>query len=81
MEVQSKKCDQCLFSKNLIVSEKRREQIIQRCIANDKYFVCHKGSLVSRDVCCRGFWDNFKDRFNLGRIVQRLNMVREVEIK
>lgn len=85
MKVQEHKCNQCLFSNNRIVSTKRAEQIIKKCIRDDSFFVCHKSSIESKDghgdVCCRGFWDNFKDRFNLGRIAQRLNAVKFVSVK
>lgn len=49
----AEKCDQCLFSKNKIVSYKRRKQILEECQKKDKHFVCHKFN----DVCCRGFFD------------------------
>jgi hypothetical protein len=64
-------CDQCLFSDNRIVSLKRAQQIIKKCMKEDSFFRCHK-EVKGEKICCRGFWNNFKDRFNLGRIVQRL---------
>jgi hypothetical protein len=33
--------------------------------------ICHH----TKDVCCRGFWNAHKDKFQLGQIAQRLNMV------
>lgn len=85
MKVQKKKCNQCLFSKNFVVkNEERRTQIIKECLRKDTFFVCHKSSLASEDghgdVCCRGYWDNFKHEFNLGRIAQRLNVAEEVVV-
>lgn len=61
-KVQKDKCDQCLFSDNKIVSDKRRIEIMQDCAKRDTYFICHKGSIAGVDVCCRGWYDGFKDR-------------------
>jgi hypothetical protein len=86
MKVQKKCCNKCLFSKNHVVSgEQRRQQIIRDALANDTFFVCHKSSIQSDDghgdVCCRAYWDQFKNEFQLGRIVQRLGGPEFVEIK
>lgn len=83
MNIQKAKCDQCLFTKNMVVKNNtRRTEIIKSALNNDTYFICHKSSIASNgDVCCRGFWDKFKNDFNLGRIAQRLNFVNEVEVK
>jgi hypothetical protein len=43
--------------------------------AKDTYRICHH----SHKVCCNGFWNKHKDNFNLGRVAQRLNMVRFVD--
>lgn len=82
MLIQRQQCDQCLFSRNRIVSNERAADIIRGCVEKDTYFQCHKTQVKgsSQDVCCRGFWDKFKNRFNLGRIAQRLNIVKEVDI-
>lgn len=82
MLVQKEKCNQCLFSDNRIVSMKRMKDIIQTCHKQDTFFVCHKSTVKGDNgVCCKGFWDKFKHNFNLGRIAQRLNVVREVTVK
>lgn len=85
MKVQKEKCNQCLFTKNMVVKNNaRRTEIIKGALAKDTFFVCHKSSIAKDghgDVCCRGFWDKFKNDFNLGRIAQRLNFVNEVEVK
>ncbi len=80
-KVQKRQCNQCLFSENRVVSQKRAESIIKECIRDDTFFQCHKGTLKNQDICCRGFWDNFKDRFNLGRVVQRIGGPQFVEVK
>ncbi len=82
MLVQKEKCNQCLFSDNRIVTVARMKEILNDCSARDTFFVCHKSTVKNDNwVCCKGFWDKFKHNFNLGRIAQRLNFVREVTIK
>lgn len=81
-QVQAEKCNQCLFSKDKIVGDKRRSNLIKKTLQNDTYFVCHKGSINKQhSLCCRGFWDAFKDQFNLGRIAQRLGGPKFVKIE
>ena len=81
MKVRKTKCDQCLFSNNRIVSAKRATDVIKSCIKKDTFFVCHKTQTEDApdQMCCRGFWDQFKNHFNLGRIAQRLKMVEFIE--
>jgi hypothetical protein len=83
--VQKHKCDQCLFTDNKIVSDIRKSEIILDCRGRDTYFVCHKDSVITgrktQKLCCRGYWDLYKNEFNMGRIAQRLDMVEEIEVK
>lgn len=55
--VMNERCDQCLFSKNKIVSDERRREILEGCKAEDRHFECHKSTLAGVPVCCRGFYD------------------------
>lgn len=71
-----KACDQCLFSKDRIVSAARVREILSGCAREDKHFTCHKASIAGRDVCCRAFYDTRST--NLIRIARRLNAVRFV---
>jgi hypothetical protein len=82
MKIQKNKCSQCLFSKNKIVSNNRMKSIINACIYNDTFFICHKTQVTgsNEQICCRGFWDKYKNNFNLGRISQRLGTVQEVSL-
>lgn len=81
-KIQTKQCDQCLFSRRRIVTAARFKNIIRDCtqLGNEKHFVCHKASLKGDSVCCRGFWDKYKNNFQLGQVAQRLNLVEEVEV-
>lgn len=52
----SKRCNECLYSPNKIVSNHRRGQILTVCRAERRHFVCHKargGPIVT----CRGWHD------------------------
>ena len=39
------------------MSDARRDEIIEDCVATQKHFVCHKASMQGKDVACRGFCD------------------------
>lgn len=60
LQVMKQQCDQCLFSKNRIVSAKRAKQVIADCLAKDTYFVCHKASIRHEEVACAGFVERYK---------------------
>lgn len=50
-KVMSRACDQCLFSKDRIVSGGRAAQIIRKTRAENSHFICHK-SHPANDVAC-----------------------------
>lgn len=66
-------CDQCLFGKNKIVSEKRKIEILKDCIKNDTHFECHKGTIVGENIVCSGFFQKYST--NLIRIMGRLGAI------
>jgi len=72
LKVCAKKCDQCLFSSNRIVSKKSMNEILKTCKQNDHHFVCHK----TNDAVCSGFYQTHST--NLIRIMQRLNGIKLV---
>ena len=77
-KVMENKCNQCLFSKNKIVSNERRKDILEECKRNDGHFICHKATIAGdEDVCCRGFYDT--QSTNLIRIAERLDMIEFVQ--
>lgn len=53
-------CDQCLFSRNRIVPQARANQIVKNCLKKDRFFECHKFTILGLKVVCRGFWDRHK---------------------
>ncbi len=81
MKVSDKCCGQCLMSKNKIVSESRKNQIIKDAVATQSYFVCHKATINGDDVCCRGFYEKLGQHSQMIRIAQRLNCVKFVPVE
>jgi len=75
-KVKTECCNQCLFSKDRIVSGERMKEILRDCRKNDSHFICHKSSIEGGNDCCRGFYDT--QDANIIRIAQRLNCVEFV---
>jgi len=78
-EVMAECCGECLFSQEKIVDDARRKQIIQECLREDRYFICHKATIAGRECCCRAFYDRLGYRINLIRVMQRLQAVKFVK--
>ena len=53
MKICAKKCNECLYSKNRIVSAERAADIMMEVARKDSYFVCHKSSIRGEEewVC------------------------------
>lgn len=77
LKVKEKCCNQCLFSKNKIVSDERKEELLEEIEGKDTYFICHKASIEGKEIVCRGFYE--QKTSNMIRMAQRLNMVEFVE--
>jgi len=74
--VQRKRCATCIYHTFSPLELRRLEdQVRDLHIGFRGHRVCHH----SKDACCRGFWDQHKDAFQLGQIAQRLNLVEYVE--
>lgn len=73
LKVMQKQCDQCLFSKNKIVSDEAKAKTLKQCQQEDSYFVCHKASIKGEDVACRGYYDTGANTFC--RLATHFNMV------
>ena len=75
LEVSNKCCGQCLFSKNKIVSDERKKEVLDGCESRDTHFICHKAD----DVVCRGF---FEKKTSQGiRWAKRLDFINFVEVE
>jgi hypothetical protein len=55
--VQRKCCKQCLFSKDKIVSDDRKAEILKDCKENNNHFQCHKATIKGVNATCRAFYD------------------------
>lgn len=53
----SKRCSQCLTTRNRIVSGARAAQLVKSCREDRTHFMCHKGSEAGIVVHCRGVHD------------------------
>jgi hypothetical protein len=79
MEVYKECCNQCLLSKNRIVSAKRVKEIIQGCVRDQSYFICHKATIDGKEICCKSYFDKFGHFSQMVRISERLNMLKYIE--
>jgi hypothetical protein len=78
LQVQSRMCETCIYKKNSPLNLKTLEkQVTDRYGFFKTFRACHH---AGRKVCCRGFWNRHKDKFQLGQIAQRLNMVKFVTV-
>lgn len=80
-EVYESNCNNCLLSKDSIVSPDRRKEIISSCLSEDSHFICHKSSINGGNVCCKSFYDKLGHRINLIRIAGRLGVIKFVPLK
>jgi hypothetical protein len=78
--VMAKRCAQCLYSDNKIVSDARRDQLLADCAKTERGFTCHKATHARMDAMCRAHWDATKNVTLRNRLAQRLKVVRFVEL-
>jgi hypothetical protein len=72
----AERCNECLFSKNKIVSKERKAEIIREITSGQgSWFHCHK----TRGVACRGDWDKYGCG-NIGRVAGRIGAVEFVTL-
>ena len=71
-EVMAKACDSCIYRTDSPLDlEQLEDQVRDEHISFSSYRVCHHHGAA----CCRGFWNRYKDEFQLGQIAQRLDAV------
>ena len=76
-KVQRKQCKTCIYRKDSPLDLAKLEgEIADRHGGFDGWRVCHH----SEDVCCRGFWERHRDKFQMGQIAQRLGFVEFVDV-
>lgn len=71
-------CDQCLVTRNRIVSARRAAEIIRQTIRKDCHFICHKAQIAGFEAACRGHFDRTGGG-QLARIAGRLGVIIEVD--
>lgn len=61
VHVRAESCDNCLFSKDRLVSGKRARQLIADTRSQDgSTFVCHRSQVSDEPAAiCRSWWDAF----------------------
>lgn len=77
LKVMSKRCDQCLYGANKIVSDARRKEILRQVSRGGGHFICHKASLVDDEAVCAGDWEA-RGGGQMGRIAGRLGAIKYV---
>lgn len=71
-------CDQCLTSRNRIVSGERAAEIIRGCLRDGVHFQCHKGSIAGINLHCRGVHDRIGS--TAAQLATRLGItIREID--
>lgn len=74
LQVYSEPCENCLLSKDRIVSPKKAKKIIEDCKRTQRYFVCHKASINNEEVVCSTFYNT------LGGISQGIRMAQILDV-
>lgn len=80
LKVCDKQCDECLFTKNKIVTDKRRDELLSTVDARTDYFICHKASIVGEKVMCRGFYEKYGNVSILISLGKSLNLISFVDV-
>ena len=84
LKVCAKVCNECLFSQNRLILDWHAQEIIDNCLKQDRFFICHKFNLLPNStndpVCCKGFYDRHKRDVLPIRLAEMLNAVEFVEV-
>jgi hypothetical protein len=70
----SKRCAECLYTKNKIVDDKAAAHIKSKLAAEESYFICHKFTMAGEAGVCRAFYDS-DHSCQLVQVAQRLGAV------
>jgi hypothetical protein len=68
-------CKNCLFSAKKLVDEARKTEILQECEQEGRFFTCHVASQRGQVVCCRAFFNRYKNKLPMLRLAQILAQV------
>ena len=79
-QVQKKLCTTCIYRKESTLNlESLEAQVADDYGGFKGHRQCHHSD-DKNPVCCRGFWNKHKDKFAMGQIAQRLDMVEFVDV-
>lgn len=78
LKVYNECCNQCLLSKDRIVSASRAKEIISDCKRSQTHFICHKATIEGKEILCKSFFDKFGHFSQMVRIAERLNAIEYV---
>ena len=71
-------CSTCIYRPDSPLDLERLEEDVADGFGGFKtHRQCHHTN--ENPACCAGFWANHKDKFSMGQIAQRLDMVNYVE--
>jgi hypothetical protein len=80
IKVQKKQCSTCIYRKDSPLDIGRLEAEVADGYGGFRdHRECHHAE-KSSGVCCRGFWNRHKDRFQRGQVAQRLGRVKFVNV-
>ena len=78
IKVFSTPCKNCLFSKDKIVSNERRRDVLEQCEKQCTYFICHKASMNNERICCSEFYKRNNDKPGTLRIAKDIGYIEFV---
>ena len=78
LRIMARRCNECLYSRNKIVSDRERDHVLKVCELTETHFICHKASNAGHDVMCRGHWERTKYSTLRNRLAIGLGVVVEV---
>ena len=74
----NKPCKNCLFSKDRIVSHERANEIINGCITDGTFFICHKASMNGKDTGCNRFFHQHMND-DISKLMIKVGLLEFVE--
>lgn len=78
MLLASRRCHECLTSRNRIVPGARAAELIRECRDEGRHFQCHKGTIAGLNLHCRGVHEVWPSR--AARFAQSFGIpVRELD--
>ena len=78
-KIMARRCNQCLYGKNKIVSDASRRDIIRKCDMKDVSFLCHKGTLAGQDIDCQGYHQATNGGGKVARFAAWLGVVQWID--